>query len=41
MNEPPLNPREVGVRLLAAVIALIAGVVALVIAIDLVRGVLS
>ncbi len=41
MNEPPISPGAVRVRLLAAMIAIIAGVTALIIAIDLVRGVLS
>ena len=41
MSEPPISPRAVRVRLLVAVIAFIAGIAAVVVVIDLVRGVLS
>jgi len=41
MTNPDRNPTQIRLRLLAAVVALAAGMIALVIAINLVRGVLG
>ena len=41
MTNPDRNPTQIRLRLLVAVVALAAGMIALVIAINLVRGVLG
>ena len=40
MNEPPLSPGQVRLRLLAALVAIAAGAAAVLIAIDLLRSAL-